>query len=126
MVKTTFTAEELANAIDEVQKINDNFPELPIKLPLGYYDFWSQDSFPMTFKQVGNDKNVTVFIKEYFDGEEGGDHEMRCVLQVGHGNDARYFLKTGLYNSWDTSEWDGPLTEVVAQEVKRTEWVTKK
>ncbi len=130
MAKTTFTVEALQAAINEVILINKMFPELPIKLNFSdHSSFWSESTFPLTFKKIGNDEDVTLYLEDYFDGQEGGDHSMCCVLYVGFGADKRYFLKTGLYDSWDNGnddyQWDGEITEVVSKEVKKIEWVAK-
>lgn len=125
-MKTTFTAEELEATLNEVQKISENFPDLPVKLNYqDDYSFWSEDTFPLALKKVGNDQDVTIHCHDYFDGEEGGDHNMRCVMKVGYGEDLRYFLKTGLYDSWDSSEWDGPIMEVQPETIEVIKWVTR-
>lgn len=126
MAKTTFTAAQLEAALNKLTTVDTDFPDYPIVLGLGHYDLWDESTYSLTLRSVGKDTNVHVSCKEYFGGEEGGDHRMYIVLQVGYGADARYFEKTGEYNSWDSSEWDGPMYEVVSQEVKRTEWVAKK
>jgi hypothetical protein len=126
MSKTTFTPEQLEEAIESLTVIDDNFPDYPILNGRNHSQLWSEETFPIRFRKIGDDENVYVSCKEYFGGEEGGDHRMYMVIQTGWGTDTRYFMKTGEYNSWDSSEWDGEFYEVVAQEVKKTEWVNKK
>lgn len=124
--KTTFTAEQLQGAFNDIQTADARYPEFPVKLFHGSYDeIWREEHFPMIIRKIGDDEDVVVSIKEYFDGEEGGDHRMFIIFSVGYGNTQRYFKKTGEYNSWDDSTWDGGIYEVVSQEVKKTEWVTK-
>jgi len=126
MSKTTFTVDQLQAAINEAILIEKMFPDLPIKLPFtDEFEFWREGTFPITFKKIGNDQEVTLKCKEFFDGEEGGDHNMRCVMTVGWGSDMRYFLKTGLYDSWDSSEWDGPILEVEPKTIEVIQWVTR-
>lgn len=44
----------------------------------------------------------------------GDGHE--CGIVFEHVESGRLFRKTGWYSSWDSGEWDGPLTEVEAVE----------
>lgn len=126
MSKTTFSVDELQAAINEVILIGQTFPELPIRLAFSdSYDFWKEETFPLRFKKIGHDEDVTIRCTDFFDGEEGGDHNMRCVMEVGYGDDKRYFLKTGLYDSWDSSEWDGPILEVEPKTMEVIKWVTR-
>ena len=126
MAKTTFTAEQLEAAIEGLVNLNDKFPELPIDVSVSRYSLWEEGTYPIVFKQIGEDKNVAVYVEEHFGGEEGGDHGMYTVLRVGYGEDKRCFMKTGEYNSWDSSEWDGSFDEVVPEEVKVIQWSVKK
>lgn len=123
--KTTFTAKQLEEALNKVTTADTDFPDYPILCGLDSYSLWDEASYPLILRKVGEDKNVTVRCKEYFGGEEGGDHAMFIILSVSWGEDERFFKKNGEYDSWDSSEWDGPLYEAVATEVTRTEWVMK-
>jgi len=127
MAKTTFTAAELQGAFNDIITADARFPEYPLVLfPYPYDEIWDEGFFPRTFRQIGNDEKVTVNVVEYFGGEEGGDHAMYIIFSVGYGNEQRYFKKTGEYNSWDDSSWDGNIYEVEAQEVTLKQWVAKK
>lgn len=126
MAKTTFTAEQLEEALEGLKNLEKAFPDYPLSDRFTEYSIWSEGSYPLTLRKVGDDQSVTVGVKDFFGGEEGGDHRMYVVLQVGWGADTRYFEKTGEYNSWDDSYWDGGFCEVVSQEVKKVEWVAKK
>lgn len=117
-MKTTFTAKELDDKINDILTVVSAISE-------DNEEFWREETFPLEFKTVGNDTDVTLSVKEFFGGEEDGDHSMRCILQVGEGDDVRYFLKTGVYNSWDDSEWDGPLMEVYPETMEVIKWVTR-
>lgn len=125
MAKTTFTTEQLEAALKKLQTVNEDFPNYPLVQNFDSYYLWHKDTFPLTLRQVGEDENVHVSCPEFFGGEEGGEHRMYIILKVGYGTDARFFMKTGMYDSWDDSVWDGGFTEVVAKEVKKTEWVAK-
>lgn len=126
MAKTTFTPEQLEAEIVKLQSLSKEFPDFPVVIDRSYYDLWDEETFPVTFKQVGEDKNVTVYCEDHFGGEEGGDHRMYTVLRVGYGDDIRYFEKNGEYNSWESSEWDGGFYEVVPEEVTVKQWSVKK
>lgn len=125
MAKTTFTAAQLQGVFNDVLTADERYPEYPLKNNFSYNGLCDEGAFPLTFRQIGEDKNVTVYVEDYFGGEEGGDHAMYIIYKVGYGENARYFEKTGEYNSWDDSSWDGPITEVVSQKVERVEWVAK-
>lgn len=126
MTKKLFTTRQLEAALQQLRTIDDEYPDYPVSNQLNSYDMWSPDSYPIQFKNVGEEKNVRVRCHEHFGGEEGGDHRMYIILAVGYGSDTRYFQKTGEYNSWESSEWDGYFTEVESKQVTVTEWVAKK
>lgn len=127
MAKTTFTAAQLEAAINKLDTVDHEFSEYPLLvLPGSFSSVWDEGFFPRTFRKIGSDENVRVDVKDFFYGEEGGDHRMYIILQVGWGDTARYFEKSGEYNSWDASAWDGGFVEVEQKEVTKTEWVTKK
>ena len=125
----SFTAKELEEALMKVKTADRDFPDYPVRNDLEEdYRMWSEENFPMTLTQVGEEKNVTVYCKDFFGGEEGGDHAMYIILSTGstYSNTDRYFEKTGEYNSWDSSYWDGGFTEVVQEKIEKTIWVNKK
>lgn len=125
----SFTAQELEEALQKVQQADRDFPEHPLRVGLeSDYELWDESPYPLTLTQVGDQKNVTVYCEEYFGGEEGGDHAMYIILRTGstYNDTARYFQKTGEYNSWDTSYWDGAFQEVQSEKVEKTIWVSKK
>lgn len=45
---------------------------------------------------------------DYSDGQE----ERTMIIKIGD----RYFKKVGYYDSWNSSNWDGSITEVVPRE----------
>ena len=127
MPKTTFTAKQLAEVLDKVQRIDQDFPELPIRYMRDYQEFYSEDTFPLLLKKVGTDENVTVYYREFVGGDEAGP--MSVILATGYGTDMRYFKKDGYYDSWDNGnddyQWDGGFYEVESKEVTVTQWVSK-
>ena len=122
-----FTAKELQDALDKVQTIDRDFPELPIEFRGEYEEFWSKEFFPIVLKQVGDEKRVTVHVEEFIGGDEAG--AMSIILRVGYGDNARYFQKNGFYDSWDNGndgyQWDGGFSEVESKVVTVTQWVHK-
>lgn len=127
MAKTTFTAEQLEEVLEKVKNIDQDFPNLPINFLKPYQEFWDKEVFPLQLKRVGDDKDVNISVKEFIGGVDAG--AMSIILQVGFGNDARYFQKNGFYDSWDNGnddyQWDGGFNEVEAKEVKVTQWTMK-
>lgn len=121
-----FTAEQLDEAFISLENADSDFPKYPLLLNYGSTSIYDNLDFPIKLREVGNEKNVVVAIHERFDGEEGGDHRVYIIFRVGYGDSARYFEKTGEYNSWEDSTWFDGLTEVVPKEVKKIEWVSKK
>lgn len=125
----SFTAKELEEALNKVKTADNDFPEYPLRNGLEEdYSLWNKSTFPIVLTRVGEEENVGVYCEEYFGGEEGGDHHMYIILRTGssYRGDERFFQKTGEYNSWDTSYWDGGFTEVEPKEVTVTQWATKK
>ena len=124
-----FTPKELEEALLKVKSADRDFPEYPVRNGLEEdYSMWNEDTFPITLTKVGEaEEEVRVYCKDFFGGEEGGDHGMYIILSTGssYNNTERFFRKTGEYNSWDTSYWDGGFSEVVETKVERTEWASK-
>lgn len=124
----SFTPNQLEEALLKLKTADRDFPEHPLRIEMDSdYRLWDESSYPLTLTQVGDEKGVRVYCEDYFGGEEGGDHRMYIILRTGntYNGTARYFEKTGEYNSWDDSYWDGAIQEVEAKEVTKTEWVTK-
>lgn len=125
----SFTAKELEEALNKVKTADNDFPEYPLRNGLEEdYSLWNESTFPIVLTRVGEEENVGVYCEEYFGGEEGGDHHMYIILRTGSTYDKtnRYFQKTGEYNSWDASYWDGAFQEVESQKIEKTVWVSKK
>ena len=120
-----FTAKQLEEALNELESLDDDFPDYPLTNILSYRKWQDKDNFPLTFKKVGEDLDVVVWCEDYFGGEEGGDHGMYIILKAGRYNDYRYFRKDGEYNSWDDSFWDGAFYEVEQKEKVVKVWEMK-
>jgi hypothetical protein len=76
----------------------------------GLYSFysilWNGDSNELK-TPYGTVKNLESST-DYDDGQE----QRVMILQIGE----RFFKKVGYYDSWDSSNWDGDLTEVRPRE----------
>lgn len=122
-----FTVKDLEEELRKVENIDNDFPELPIRFRRSYQEFWSQETFPIDLKSVGDETNVHVTVKEFIGGDEAGS--MAIILQTGYGENARYFQETGYYDSWDNGndeyQWDGGFYEVEPKEVTVTQWSNK-
>jgi hypothetical protein len=91
------------------EKVTDTFDES---------SFWHEgyDNSPLELPGVGT--------AVYVDGEHGGEGSAEYIWQVWQIGD-QYFRKTGYYVSYDGSNWDGSLEEVVPFEKTVTDWKTK-
>lgn len=87
---------------------------------------WSEESYPIAFKSVGDEKYVTV---RHEDTEGGEDQGSYCCLifSTGYGDNKRFFRKEGTYTSYDGMDFDysSPMTEVEKKEVTVSQWVEK-
>jgi hypothetical protein len=59
------------------------------------------------------------YVKSYQPEQEG--NEQWILFKVGD----QFFRKYGYYNSWDSPEWDGKLTEVIPREVTVIKYIDK-
>lgn len=121
----SFTAKELEDALLSVIDINKKYPDLPVYLNLNWWDVWGRSAYPLCLKTLGGEKGVWIKHEDSYVGEEDGQKETYVILSVVQGGHKRYFRKTGRYDSWDGTEWDGDFTEVVPQEVKVMTWKDK-
>lgn len=142
-----FTVQDLASALSDGQTIDAPYivnplwdkqyeiytayraKEIPIRYPDRYLvdtegkwitgeetlvnmedsDFYWGEGAPDYIHGIGHFETKTEWC-------HGDGHEMGILFQ--HKESGRFFMKTGMYSSWDSSTWDGPLLEVVPAEVK--------
>lgn len=124
-----FKASDLEEWFNEEDKLEDGWGELA--LSGDRYDYDKQTYVPIKPFVHGE-----VAVEEKDTGGEGRGEDIYVVFSVTEDipflledDDEprkRYFQKTGYYQSYDGSNWDGEFTEVWPKEVKVTRWVSKK
>jgi hypothetical protein len=87
-------------------------------------DFWHEAHYGKEDYDLGE-----FGVAKYVVGETGGEGSAEYIWQVwsvtdGEGN-TQFFKKEGYYMSYDGSNWDGSLFEVVPFEKTVTDWKVK-
>lgn len=117
------TAEQFEAALENgVEYTYTNWKNETHQYTLDGADFWSEayDQGTLEIPGLGTAKHI--------DGEHGGEgsgEHIWQVWQIGDGESAQYFMKTGYYMSYDGSNWDGDLIEVEPFEKTVTDWKNK-
>jgi len=119
---TKFTVDQLEeqlNALPGNEEWQDN---VNVMLPT---DPWTEESYPLWLKQVGDDQWVKVDFVEHVGGEGQGD-TVYMVLETGYGDQKRFFKKNGSYDSYNGSDWEyGNFQEVYQTEKVIKVWEPK-